>query len=372
MSPFIYLTISILLIYSLLILLYLIGWIGLENYLPGKTKADGLISVVVAYRNEEKHIALLLNDLSRQHYPVQHFEIIAVNDHSEDNSPELVENFRQSSKINIIHLNLPEQLSGKKNAIKHGIELSKGRLILTTDADCRVPENWIDTFAKFYHYKKKPKLIIGLVDFRHFSGFLNCLQNLEFLSLMASGAGAAGIRLPTYCNSANLMFDRNTYNAIKDPLKTSIVSGDDTFLLHQVKRMHPNHIFVLKSTDALVKTELAANLKEFLNQRVRWISKGKHYADVHTITASAIVLLANVTVLISMIAAIADASVLMLLPLIFKMIIDWIFMTPVLSFFKKRKLHGMIPLLSILYPVYVVFVTTAGLVGGFTWKGRHY
>lgn len=372
MSLLVYLSISILLIYSFLLILFFIGWIRHGNFMPKKPDSYPFISVVVAYRNEEKNIILLLDDLTSQNYPANRFEIILVNDHSNDRSPEMIENYKSGCKINIISLYLPDQLSGKKDAINQGIESSKGKYILTTDADCRVPENWIISFVSFIHLKGQPKFIIGLVDFNPSTGFMPWLQNLEFLSLMASGAGAAAIRKPIYCNSANLMICRDTYYAMKDPLKMNVASGDDTFLLHQIKKLHPKDTYVLKSTDATVKTDPAANLKEFVNQRIRWISKGRHYTDPHIIISSAIVILSNMTVLAWMIAAFVNASVSYILPLICKMIMDWIFMIPVLSFFSKKKLHCFIPVLSVLYPLYVVFVTIAGLFGNFTWKGRRY
>ncbi len=372
MSLLVYFSISILLIYSFLLFLFFIGWVGIENYLPGESGLHPFVSVVVAYRNEENNIGLLLNDLTSQSYPVHQFEIIAVNDHSDDDSPRIVEKFRLNSEAHVVSLDLPDRLTGKKSAINHGIESSQGKLILTTDADCRVPENWISSFVQFHHFKKESKLVIGLVDFSPASGILPCLQNLEFLSLMASGAGAAEISKPIYCNGASLLFDRDIYLAINDPLKTNVVSGDDTFLLHHIKRLYPTGIYVLKSADAIVKTTPAANLKDFVNQRVRWISKGKHYTDFHIIISSAMVILSNLIVLGWMIAAIANLRILYLLPLIYKMIVDWIFMTPVLSYFNKKKLHGYIPILSVLYPVYVAFIAIAGLFGNFTWKGRHY
>jgi hypothetical protein len=226
--------------------------------------------------------------------------------------------------------------------------------------------------VSFIHLKGGPKLIIGLVDFNASPGFMPGLLNLEFLGLIASGAGAAGIGIPVYCNGANLMINRNAYLTTKDPLKMNIVSGDDTFLLHEVNRLHPKETYVLKSAGSIVKTNPAVNLNEFVNQRIRWVSKGRYYTDPYIITSSSVVVLSNMIVLGWMITAFVNASILSVLPLICKMIVDWIFMIPVLSFFNKKKLHCFIPVLSVLYPVYVIFFTIAGLSGGFTWKGRRY
>ena len=149
MSFFVYLSISILLIYSLLLLLFFIGWIQPEKVIPAKPDSSRFISVVVAYRNEEENIGLLLDDLIGQNYPDNQYEIILVNDHSEDRSAEIVENCISKSSTRIVCLNLPDQLSGKKDALDLGIKSSKGEYILTTDADCRVSDNWINSFVQF-------------------------------------------------------------------------------------------------------------------------------------------------------------------------------------------------------------------------------
>jgi cellulose synthase/poly-beta-1,6-N-acetylglucosamine synthase-like glycosyltransferase len=372
MFPLFILSAAFLLIYTLLLFSYFIGWNGLENFSPEKSEANIFVSVVVAFRNEEKSIGNLLRDLTSQNYPHTQFEIIAVNDHSDDQSSEIVETYSLNSNVKITLLNLPDKLFGKKNAINLGIELSKGRLILTTDADCRINKNWIFTFVKFYQHKEKPKLIIGLVDLKNTTGFLQGLQNLEFLSLIASGAGAAGIRKPIYCNGANLMFDKSTYMQMKDPLLNKAISGDDTFLLHEVKKIHPNEIFVLKCDDAVVITEPATSLKDFIRQRIRWISKGRYYSDLHIILTSAIVVVSNLTILAWIVSALIHANALLLLPLFYKMIIDWIFIIPVLSYFNKKKLHYLIPVFSIIYPFYVPVVSIKGLWGKFSWKKRNY
>ncbi len=366
------LTALILFIYSLLLLLYFIGWYRIGNFVPKKTAPHPFISVVIAYRNEEETISFLLNDLADQNYPSHQFEIIMVNDHSDDHSFEIAEKYRLNNKLSLVSLELPNRLSGKKNALHYGIESAKGKLILTTDADCRVSKNWICSFADFYHFKENPKLIIGLVDLKKASGILQGIQNLEFLSLMASGAGATGIHGPIYCNGANLMFEKRTYAAMKDPLEMRAVSGDDTFLLHQIKSNFPDKISVLKCRDAVVVTAPSARLKEFINQRIRWVSKSRYYGDFPILISASIVTVSNLTVLAWMAAAIICTNLLFLIPFGLKMITDWLFITPVLSYFRKKKLHFLVPLLSVLYPLYVVIIAPAGLSCGFTWKGRRF
>ena len=92
-----------------------------------------MLSVIIPIRNEATSISNLLESLSKQSYPSGHFEIRLVNDHSEDDSVTIVNQFCLSH-LNVELLYLPENLAGKKQALCLGIENSTGEIIVTTDA----------------------------------------------------------------------------------------------------------------------------------------------------------------------------------------------------------------------------------------------
>ena len=55
--------------------------------------ANEFISVIVPFRNEEKNIANTYKNLIEQNYPKEMFEIIFVNDSSDDTSLHIIKNF---------------------------------------------------------------------------------------------------------------------------------------------------------------------------------------------------------------------------------------------------------------------------------------
>ena len=114
-----------------------------------------------------------LNDIIHQKYPKELFEIIVVDDFSEDNTIEVVENFIKTNNVQNIrllnqHYSLlltpNSRLMGKKAALNWAINEATGELIITTDADCRMGNNWLRTIADYYT-TKQPKMIIGPVCF---------------------------------------------------------------------------------------------------------------------------------------------------------------------------------------------------------------
>ena len=79
------------------------------------------ISVIVACRNERKHIPQLIACLSHQSY--QNFELIFVNDHSVDATRNCIKSAQGTNpKIQLVDA----VGYGKKNSLKEGILISAG------------------------------------------------------------------------------------------------------------------------------------------------------------------------------------------------------------------------------------------------------
>ncbi len=367
------LTFAIFLVYFILIFSFFVGWIGAKNFLPTVPEEFPFVSVVVAVRNEENVLHNLLSGLFLQDYPPGSFEIIIVDDHSEDQSYQITESFRLQKDQRIKIMRLKDEKTGKKQALHAGIQEARGELIMITDADCWIPKGWITTFISFYLQKNKPKMILGLVDLKITKDLFGFLQNLEFLSLIGSGSGAASIGRPIFCNGANLMIEREAYFELTNPLNEKVISGDDTFLMHNLKKRYPAQIKFLKSLSALVFTNATGSFSEFINQRRRWASKSTHYADFDIILTEMVVSFTNIILFIWMIYTLFSPSQIFLYLFIIKLIIDWLLIAPVLAYFGKNKLHFLVPVLSVIYPVYyswVVLITTFSK--GFKWKGRRY
>ena len=90
-----------------------------------------------------------------QNFDKYRFQMIIVDDHSEDKTLEIL--YEESEKSNNLHIFIMnEDETGKKNAIRKGVGFANGDVILCTDADCRIQENWIKT-CKFYELLKFPR-----------------------------------------------------------------------------------------------------------------------------------------------------------------------------------------------------------------------
>ncbi len=357
-------------IYSIIILFYAFGWRKLKTFISDNQKKAIPVSIVIACRNEEKNILSHLKSLTKQNYSTEKTEIIIVDDHSEDNTKSIISRYIKDFN-HIQLLNLPETYPGKKEALALGIRHSKSGLIITTDADCVMNPDWLNTMMQYY-ISYKPMMLSGPVTFMQSKSIFHKFQNLEFLSLIGTGAGSISIKRPIMCNGANLLFEKSLYK--KCNVKNNIASGDDIFLLLNSKKESTKSIHFIKSYDAIVYTRPASSIKTFFHQRIRWTSKNKAYRDFDIICTAIFVTLANVTIIASLIFSLWSYSFLKLFAIIFliKSITDLTILIPVSRFFRQTSLIWFFLPLQIIYPLYILLTFIFGIFGNFNWKGRKF
>jgi cellulose synthase/poly-beta-1,6-N-acetylglucosamine synthase-like glycosyltransferase len=356
--------------YSLLIGFFTAGWYRKKELAFGSWQLA--VSVIIAARNEEKHILDLLNDLLKQNYQDDRLEIIIIDDRSADNTSGIVNDFiRKNSSLKINLLKTADyNILGKKAAINLGINHASGEIIITTDADCRVRPGWISSLISSFN-DENVKMVFGAVDYFTGNKFSDKFQAMEFLGLVASGAGASQAGHPFICNGANLAYRKDAYLKVNGFAgNEKYISGDDVFLLHKMKKEFGKRSIVFcKKTDAIVKTYPAPGLKKFLDQRIRWASKSKGYKDPLSIITTIIVFSYSLTVLLSCFAGFFDPKFFLISMglLLFKMITDLPLMMGITGFTGQRRLMRWYILFQVIYPFYIVIAGSASLFNRRIW-----
>jgi len=363
-------------IYGILILSYTLGWFRLKDFISESqfipnTKA----SIIIPARDEENNILNLIKDLRGQSIPKEFFEVLIVDDNSSDKTAEVVESFINNHPDCNIHLkvlpNESQHTAYKKKAIQKAIQDSIGDLIITTDADCRIGNKWLETIIQAYE-KDKPKMIVGPVSFHNESSAFENMQTLEFLSLIAITGGAIQIGNPIMCNGANLAYEKKAYLEAGGFDDDKFSSGDDVFLLYKIMKIFGNHaITFLKNYDAIAFTEAKKNMKEFIHQRTRWASKNKGY-NAKILFVSSSVYFFNLLITFGLLASLFNSNLLkiVLWALLIKTIIEIPILIGISSFVKRSRIFLYSFPLIFLYPLYIVLTGALGILGGYTWKGR--
>ena len=261
------------------------------------------VSVLIAARNEEKNIEKLLESLKKQSFPKELFEVIIVNDHSTDNTDEIINDFINKNKELDVKL-LKAEKKGKKHAISQALHTAINELVIVTDADCVLNDLWIESIVGFYQ-EEKCKMILAPVLLSPAENLFEKMQVLEHLSLIGSTAGSASIGFPVMCNGANMAYERKAALEVEKFRKDfDIPSGDDMFLLEQfVKCYGHDNVKFLLSKSAVVKTKTCKTIKDFFRQRRRWVSKTKSYTSWKVIVTALIVLFFNLNIISLLVSA---------------------------------------------------------------------
>ncbi len=359
------------LLYMVIIFAFTAGWNSLRNYSFSQRNPKTSLSVVVAFRNEAGILLKLLETFLQQTYPADLLEIILVNDHSTDESKVVVEKFITTNKQLNLQL-LDTDGKGKKAALRTGITNAGGTLIVTTDADCLPKKNWLTEIAALYE-AIQPRLILGPVIYDRETSFLQKLFSLDFISLVASGAGSAGLGLPFIGNAANMAFEKQIYlDAETDDLKSSFASGDDVFFIHYVKRKFGRRaIAYIKNEETIVRTPPPENLKAFFAQRIRWGSKARAYTQPWALLVSYTIFLFNflLTGILFSSLFIPWFLIIYVLFIALKTLTDLPLLYAFGRFAGKQKLLPFIFPFETVYPVYITYVAFRGLFS-FEWKER--
>lgn len=374
----VYILAGICLCYIILLLSLLYGWRNLKYTPASVPSSETAFSIIIPFRNEQVNLPGLFDSLKRLKYPTHKFEILLINDSSEDDSEKMVQEFRKMHPELSIELlqNQRESISAKKDAIKVGIEKSRFEYIATTDADCKVPENWLQGFDAQIE-SEDPDLIAApvILDQVHPKDPLfRKFDLIDFMSLQATTIGAFGLGRQFICNAANLCFKKKAFQEVGGYWQSSnYAGGDDVFLLQQFKE-HERKIDFIRCTNMIVTTAAQKDLRSFLQQRLRWAAKSAGYKDSFARFAALTVFLMNAAMIIGLVLCLFDASYLQWLMITFliKFNLDFMLIYKAAVFFDRKASMRSYAWSSIAYPLFSSGIALTSLFVGFKWKGRDY
>lgn len=369
--------ICITLIYLALIATFIYGFEKVETFSLKDVKSKTKFSVIVPFRNEENHLPALLESVSKLNYPKDLYEIIFVDDESEDGSYQVLDSSRLQrntpTDISILN-NIRKSNSAKKDAISLAIKKAKYDWIVTTDADCILPKFWLDSFDEFVQ-TSNADFIAAPVTYSSMQTFLNRFQLLDILSLQGSTIGAFGIHKPILCNGANLAYKKELFISVNGfQGNETIGSGDDIFMLEKAVQQNPQSVRYLKCENAIVTTSAQPNFDALISQRVRWAAKTGSYKNLFAKLVGIIVFLMNGGLLVFVLTTLAGIITLnsLFYILIIKFGIDFLLIYKTADFTNQKEVMSTFFFAFFLYPFFSFYVVIISFFRGYKWKGRDY
>lgn len=121
-------------------------------------RSSVFVSVIVPVFNDCEHLKTCLEALESQIYPKNLYEVIVVDNASDEDIESVVSQFDQA-------LTTHESRPGSYAARNKGISLAKGNIIAFTDADCIPARDWIEKGVANLLHVSNSGLVAGKVEF---------------------------------------------------------------------------------------------------------------------------------------------------------------------------------------------------------------
>jgi cellulose synthase/poly-beta-1,6-N-acetylglucosamine synthase-like glycosyltransferase len=332
------------------------------------------VSVIVPFRNESDVILKCLRSLETQKYPTEKYEILFVDDFSEDDSVLKLTSEKQLAETKILSVpNEYQTLSPKKRCIKYGIENAKGEIILTTDADCLHQKNWIAAMVSTFD--ESTGFVSGLVKFSDAKKLFGKIQQLEFGGLVLTGAGLIGTGSPTICNAANIAFRKDAFDFVGGyDDNQHLSSGDDEFLMQKIAKSDKYKVQFLFSENAVVETEANRSVSGFIQQRKRWASKGLFYNDKMLILKLIFIYFFFLSLPVQLLLGLILHSIFLysfIIMVLGKVILEYLILKKGIPLLYRFMEFPVFVFAEILHVPYIILAGFAGALGNFEWKGRN-
>ena len=360
--------ITILAIYVVSISLLIYGFFKIKKYQKTDLKPQTSFTIIVPFRNEEENLPNLLKSISKLNYPTDLFEVILVDDSSREKFQ--VPGFR--FQISVIE-NVRLSNSPKKDAITTAMQYVKTNWVITTDADCMVPENWLLVFDN-YIQENKISMLAGAVSYSGENSFLHHFQQLDLTSLQGATIGSFGLNKGFMCNGANFAYTKSLFKSLNGfEGNNKIASGDDVFLLQKAIEKFPAEVHYLKAEEAIVITKPTENWKSLFYQRVRWAAKTSSYKSTFGKFLGLIIFFENLTLVIGFFLVVLSvlAYPILVLVVFLKFVIDFVLLSITNQFLTQKRIKSLL-LSSLLYPIFSSIVALYSLFGSYEWKDRQF
>ena len=239
------------------------------------------VSVIICARNEEENLRNFLPAVLEQDYP--DFEVIVVNDCSEDDSDSILAGFLiKYKRLKVSNITGdPKFTHNKKFAQFIGIKAAKNELLLFTDADCR-PESslWIEKMAS--RFDEKTGFVLGYGGYFTGKGLLNKYIRYDCMTIAVQYLGMALRGMPYMGVGRNLAYRKSIFFENKGfgPY-THLASGDDDLFVNS--NASAGNSAAEFGKESHTRSVPARNIREYIKQKTRHLTTAKHYKTSHKI-----------------------------------------------------------------------------------------
>ena len=362
---------------AVFILFYLINGLfylyAIMHLLLKKKSKEGIdrirkpfVSVIVPVRNGVHNIKQCIDCLIHQEYPEDRFEIIPVNDSSDDGTENLINNIaKDNRKVRPVHiLSHHRKNKGKINAIDQGIKQAKGNVIITTDADIWMGSKWLVRMVQ--DFDNDTGVMIGITLDKISKNPVHAFQALDGAGIRVIASALAEINKPITCQGSNLAFRKNAYMEVrKRVLSLGTTCGNREWLMQEIEMATDWKIKTQLHPQSIAYTHSPDTWRSLINQRARWASTGKNYSKLSVRLYLTCIYFSLLVFIVSpWIFSLETSGMIWGL----KFLIDFSVALAVIKLVQQSRLLYAFPLVFFIQPVMVVITAFLGTFGLYRWK----
>jgi len=332
-----------------------------RTYSGGQIQLDEVV-VLIPFRNEAHRIEPLLNSIQNlEKYPRS---FVFIDDHSTDETVALV----RSSLEGIEHtiLSLPDNVNGKKWALRYATAETASTWILTMDADVTMDASYFDHLSQLGEADMYilPAIMVPMKTIEHFYA-------IDLYLVNAINAGLAGIARPIVASGANLFYRRSTFQLVDNIVSHGhAASGDDTYLLRDF-RLNRTDVRMITDPKLAVYTETPQSLREFVDQRLRWVGKTGNMKDFLSSVLAVLQMLLTAGFIAILIAGIVAQNYVLVAAISgLKIAMDMSLFYGFFSRTERLRSWWLIPVYEVIFPVYTLVMLILLFTYRPKWKGR--
>jgi cellulose synthase/poly-beta-1,6-N-acetylglucosamine synthase-like glycosyltransferase len=261
---------------------YLFFYLAVYVYkpVPKNTKKDP-VSVIICARNEAENLKNFLPSILEQDYP--DYEVIVVNDCSEDNSYEILGEYLNKYphlKISTVNKD-PKFTHFKRFAQFIGIKAAKNDILLFTDADCLAEsDKWIEKMTS--HVDDRVTFVLGYGGYRQGKGLLNKYVRYDCMTIAMQYLGMAIRGIPYMGVGRNLVYRRSVFFENKGfGSHNHLISGDDDLFVNSNASRKTTRVEF--SEGSHTRSVTVTTLKAWITQKKRHLTTAPYYRPGHKI-----------------------------------------------------------------------------------------
>lgn len=237
------------------------------------------VSIVVCGRNESMALQQLIPLLMDQDH--QEFEVVVVNDRSDDDTWDILQWMRpQYPRLKPVNIQADEKFSyGKKIALGVGVRSAKYKHILVTDADCLpTGRDWVSVMAS--GFRNGRQIIIGHSPYERKDGLTNMLERYDGFTKAVQYISFAQAGLPYMGVGRNMGFTGDIFFAAKGQHRhRQLMSGDDDLFINEVARAR--NTVAIADGRSYMTTRPTPDLGTWLRRKRRHYTTARFYRFGH-------------------------------------------------------------------------------------------